>query len=239
MALLPELTSRRLEPEVMDDPGLDPASHRQALAGLSTVNWFSNSAGILWSKIGQLARSTSTLSLLDVASGGGDVAVGLWRRAARAGVRLQVLGLERSPLAIAVARERAKETAGQVEFAQADVLADPFPAGFQVITCSLFLHHLDETCAVALLRKMADAASDLLLVNDLHRSRGGYLLAQAACRLLSRSAVVHLDGPASIAAGFSMQEAAAFCQKAGITGASVERRWPSRLLLAWSPNTPR
>ncbi len=239
MALFPDLTSRRLEPEVMDDLGLDPARHRHALTGLRTLNCVSFSAGILWAKISDLAQSSRTLSLLDVASGGGDVAVGLWHRAARAGVRLRVLGLERSPLAIAMARERAKETDGQVEFAQADVLTDPLPTDFQVVTCSLFLHHLDETSAVALLRKMAAAASDLLLVNDLHRSRSGYLLAQAACRLLSRSAVVHLDGPASIAAAFSVQEAADLCQKAGIVGTTIQRRWPTRLLLTWIPNARR
>ena len=234
--LLPDLSIRRLEPEVMDDPGLDPASHRQALDGLRTVNWFSGSAGILWSQISQLARSQRKLSLLDVASGGGDVAVGLWRRAAKAGVQLDVLGLERSPLALEVARARAGETAGQMRFAQADVLADPLPQGFQVVACSLFLHHLDEASAVALLRKMANAASELLLINDLHRSRSGYLLAQVACRFLSRSAVVRLDGPASIAAAFTLPEAATLCQNAGLEGVVMRRRWPSRLLLSWTPN---
>ena len=214
MSLLPDLSRRRLEPEVMDDPALDPASHRQALAGLSTVNWFSNSAGIVWSQIGQMGSRRHTLRVLDIASSGGDVAVGLWRRAARAGFRLEVLGLERSPLALAVARERAKSTDGQVEFRHADVLTDPLPTGFQVVTCSLFLHHLDEASAITLLRKLA-AAAELLVVNDLHRSRSGYLLAQAACRLLTRSAVVHLDGPASIAAAFTVPEAAALCQAAG------------------------
>lgn len=221
----------------MDDPALDPRQHRQALAGLRRVNWFSGSARIVWRPIRRWARvhRHAPLRILDLASGGGDVAVGLWRRAQRAGVAVQILGLERSALALEVARERAAVAAGQIEFGQADVLAEPLPSGFHVATCSLFLHHLDEPAAVALLGKMA-AAAELVIVNDLHRSRAGYVLAQAACRLLTRSSVVHADGPASIAAAFTVGEARALVEQAGLEHASIVRHWPSRLLICAVPS---
>lgn len=232
---IPDLTRRRLEPEVMDDPALDARSHRQALDGLRTVNRLSGSAAIVWRTIRDWARSErqTSLRILDLASGGGDVAVGVWRRASRAGLDVRILGLERSPLAIEIARGRAAATDGGVEFQQADVVADAFPDGFPVITCSLFLHHLDEPTAVGLLRKMGRAAG-LLVVNDLNRSPGGYVLAQAACRLLTRSPVVQADGPASIAAAFTVSEARSLCQQAGLERATIQRHWPSRLLICWS-----
>lgn len=231
---LPDLAHRRLEPEVMDDPALDPRQHRHALAGLRRVNLLSGSAGTVWCAIRSVRADWRTpLRILDLASGGGDVAVGLWRRARSAGIDVRILGLERSELALDVARRRAAAAAGQVEFAQADVLADPLPAGFEIVTCSLFLHHLDDAAAVALLRKMA-AAAQLVIVNDLHRSRAGYLLAQAACRVLTRSPVVHADGPASIAAGFTLSEARSLAAQAGLEAASIQRRWPSRLLFCWT-----
>ncbi len=76
--------------EVMDDPGLDAARHRHALRGLRTVNRFSNSAGLIWSQIDRYARAAGTVSLLDIASGGGDVAIGVWQRAKRAGMKIRV-----------------------------------------------------------------------------------------------------------------------------------------------------
>jgi hypothetical protein len=99
----------------------------------------------------------------------------------------------------------------------------------------LFLHHLDEPQAVALLARMAGAARRLVLVNDLNRSRAGYLLAWAGTRLLSTSAVVHTDGPLSVEGAFTIAEATALAEKAGLTGARVEPRWPCRWLLQWRP----
>ncbi len=137
-------------------------------------------------------------------------------------------------MALALARERAARCDGEIEFAAADVLADPLPSGFQIVTCSLFLHHLSAADVVALLSKMAAASAGMLVVNDLNRSLGGYLLAHVACQLLTRSRVVHADGPASIAAAFTLAEAGDLCRQAGIENAMIRRRWPSRLMITWN-----
>ena len=64
-------------PELMDQPGLDPHLHAQALGGLRRVNRFSATASQLWKPIEELAaqESAGCLRILDVASGGGDVAL--------------------------------------------------------------------------------------------------------------------------------------------------------------------
>ena len=49
-----------------------------------------------------------------------------------------------------------------------------FRAAMQVITCSLFLHHLSEHQAIDLLGRMAEAASHAVLICDLQRSWLGY-----------------------------------------------------------------
>ncbi len=121
-----------------------------------------------------------------------------------------------------------------VPFFQLDALNDPLPEGFDVVTCSLFLHHLSEEQAVRLLRKMADAARSTILVNDLSRSRLGYALAWTGCRLLSRSPIVHHDGPASVRAAFNLAEARDLAERAGLERVSLSRRWPRRFLLSWS-----
>ncbi len=245
-----ELSRRRLTAELMDDPALDPQSHRDALAGLRRVNRASNSAAILWRPIARWvrARGATSVRVLDIASGGGDVAVALAWRAARAGLRLEVLGLDRSPVAVDTVRSLAeRELAGiarrsggaeratpRLEFAVADVLTEALPGGFQIVTSSLFLHHLREEAATKLLSRMASAAGDLMLVNDLHRSAGGYLLAQLACRLLTRSPIVRADGPASVAAAFTAVEAGQLCAAAGLHAVTIQRVWPSRMLISWA-----
>ncbi|MFS6827638.1 hypothetical protein [Cyanobium sp. ATX-6F1] len=81
---------------------------------------------------------------------------------------------------------------------------------------------------------MAAATRHLVLVNDLIRSPLGYVLAWSACRLLSRSAIVHYDGPVSVQGAFQTQEVSAMAIQAGLEGALVRRCWPERYLLQWS-----
>jgi 2-polyprenyl-3-methyl-5-hydroxy-6-metoxy-1,4-benzoquinol methylase len=121
-----------------------------------------------------------------------------------------------------------------VEFSIADVLEDPLPGSFDVVTCTLFFHHLPEDSAVVLLEKMRVAAEQMLLVNDLARGWLGYWLAQLVCHLTSRSYIVRRDGPASVRAAFSLDEARRLADAAGLVGARVGRRWPQRFHLAWS-----
>jgi hypothetical protein len=99
--------------------------------------------------------------------------------------------------------------------------------------CSLFLHHLDEPQAVELLRRMSESARHLVLVNDLIRGRLGYALAWLGTRLLTRSRVVHVDGPLSVEGAFTRAEALELAERAGLHGATIVRRWPCRFLLTW------
>lgn len=233
----PFALERRLEPEWMDKPELSSPRHDHALRGLARLNRWSGSARILWSPIiafAQHQRKTS-LRLLDLASGAGDNPVQLWQRARRRGLDLHIEGWDLSPDAVAHARGVAGACGSPIVFACRDALHDPIPPGtFDIITSSLFLHHLDETQAIDLLRRMRAAEPGLILVNDLRRSRAGLALAYAAARLLTASAVVHNDAPASVRNAFTLPEALALARRAGLEGATAVRRWPIRFLLKWS-----
>lgn len=224
--LLASLTRRVRIPELMDDPNLDSEEHRRALAGLARLNAFSNSVGVLWKPLRKLNRP---LRVLDVATGSGDVPLGLMKKANAAGVSLEVAGCDISPTTI----ETAKRAAPGIHFFVHDAIRDPLPSGFDVVTCSLFLHHLDDDHAIILLQRMAEAAGSLVLVNDLSRSRFNYLSVWFACNILTRSRVVRFDGPASVRSAYSPAEALALAERAGLTGAQVSTRFPCRYLLQW------
>lgn len=195
MELLHRIAKRNRQPELMDQPGLAAAEHGLALRGLARVNWFSRSAAIFWPTLRELAREQhgSPLRVLDVACGGGEVTVALVQRARREGVSLQMTGCDFSDTALVIARSHAEQANVEIEFFRHDVLKEPLPARFDVVICSLFLHHLDEPDAISVLRSMSQAGQ-AVLVNDLVRSRRGYLLAVIGTRLLSRSRIVHVDG---------------------------------------------
>ena len=229
------IIQRQLIPEIMDDPSLDETQHIDALRGLERINRFSNSTGILWPPIRDFMKQQglSKCRVLDVATGGGDVPVELWRRARREGIDLQLSGCDKSPRAVAYARHRAKKKGADVSFFECDVLSKELSSGYDVIISSLFLHHLEKGQAVGLLKAMAHATNRLVLVNDLIRHPMGLGLAIVGTRLLSSSAVVHHDGPQSVRAAFTPNETLELARQAGLSGARAVSRWPFRFLLYW------
>lgn len=229
------MNKRRLQPELMDQPGLDPREHAQALEGLRRINRLSRTGTILWSAIAQRAEAGSgrPLRVLDIASGGGDVPISLMGRALAAGFEMEIEGCDVSAEAVRIAQRHADDLRVPVRFSVLDALRDPIPDGFDVITCTLFLHHLKEDDAILLLRKMMQAARQQVLVDDLIRSRLGRLLATIGCHVLSSSRIVHFDGPASVGGAFTPDEALKLAERAGLVGAKLTRHWPQRFLLRW------
>ena len=229
------LAHRQLEGELMDDPALAVHAHHAALHGLQRINRASRTAAALWPGVERIlsARSGASASLLDVACGGGDVAIALARRARRRGLALTVQGCDISDTALQHAALDASHAGELVKFFHADVLSEALPQRYTIITSTLFLHHLDDAQIVALLGKLA-ANADHLLISDLIRGPAGYTLAWVGTRLLSRSHIVHEDGLRSVRAALTLDEARALADEAGLRGARFERRWPRRFLMTWS-----
>ncbi len=216
----------------MDRPGLDKIKHRYALVGLRRLNLASGVCRQLCNELIHYSRfrRVTKLKVLDIASGGGDVALGLWRRARKRGLDLQILGLDVSAAACEFANEQCREANDSIIFDQLDVITNPLPTGFDVVTCSLFLHHLTYDQALNLLSKMA-AAGRLLLASDLRRCASGYFMAQLACHCLTTSPIVRYDGPQSVANAFTVSEILELCGNAGLVDATVHNVWPSRFLI--------
>ncbi len=174
------------------------------------------------------------MRILDVATGAGDLPIRLALRARQLGLAMQIEGCDLSPVAIDHARNSAARAGVQVHFKVQDALNGPIQDPYDVVMCSLFLHHLERDQARALLARMSDQAGRLVLVNDLMRSRVGFFLAYVGTRILSRSWVVHTDGPRSVEGAFTMPELRVLAEEAGLRGAEVATRWPCRMLLTWS-----
>jgi 2-polyprenyl-3-methyl-5-hydroxy-6-metoxy-1,4-benzoquinol methylase len=156
--------------------------------------------------------------------------------ARREGIDLEVHGCDISAEAVSLARATAEAEGLETHFFQTDAINAPLPGGYHLITASLFLHHLREADAESLLRSMANATLNQLLVHDLIRSHVDLLLTWIGTRLLSRSPIVHIDGPLSVGGAFQLDEVAQLAAASGLVGAKISRFWPERFLLSWSRN---
>jgi 2-polyprenyl-3-methyl-5-hydroxy-6-metoxy-1,4-benzoquinol methylase len=250
------MKQRHLVPEKMDDPGLCPREHQRALAGLRRINRLSGTAAQLQAEIFRIADrdSTRVWRILDVGCANGEVAFELSRLLAPQ-LKHQLTGWDMSPTAIGDANRRleqeAEMTAGRSGTAeQAAIRADSSlqfevrnlfdeldgvaaEPPFDIVYCTLLLHHFSDADAIRILAAMKRLARHAVLVDDLQRTRFGWLLAVSGCHLLSRSPVVHFDGPQSVRAAFTCAEARGLAAAAGWGVAKLRRHWPERYLLSW------
>tara|TARA_E500000081_G_scaffold13481_1_gene16435 strand:+ start:1619 stop:2338 length:720 start_codon:yes stop_codon:yes gene_type:complete len=231
------LNNRDRQPEVMDQPGLDPKEHAKALMGLRRINAISRCSAGLFRPIEALAitQPAKPLRVLELACGGGDTAIDLALMAKRKGLALDIHACDLNPEAVAIAQTNAVRRQAALTVFTADALAKPTDHNsFDVVYCTLFAHHLDELDVVRLLEVMALRSRKLVLVDDLIRSRLGFALAWIGTRLLSRSWVVHTDGLLSVRAALQPDEMKSIAMQAGLNDAQIKRSWPERYLLSWA-----
>ena len=228
---------RYLTPELMDDPALDPDEHRRALGGLARLNRISSAGRSPWRGMADLVRgSNRPLSVLDVATGSGDVPIAFARRAKAEGLELDLHGCDLSDVALSQASQRAREAGLSMTCFQHDILAASPPETYDVVTCNLFAHHLDDDGVCLLLRNMAHAARRRVLLCDLRRDRIGLGLAWVFSRLLTRSNVVHVDAIKSVRAAWTPEEMRGLATRAGLDNASISCCFPRRMMLSWEPS---
>jgi ubiquinone/menaquinone biosynthesis C-methylase UbiE len=207
MLWLATRVSTREEPELMEQPGLKPCLLAGSLSDLDRINrWFGGTRLTLWG-MEQLAGRLSpggALSVLDVASGGADIPEAVFRWARRRGLDAEIVASDYSLEILAQVPYRRRSV---LRLLAADALRLPFAdRSFDVSTCSLVMHHFDPEGAVALLGELHRVARYGIVVNDLVRSRHGYLGAWLAGHLLTRNPITRHDATLSVRRAYTRAE---------------------------------
>lgn len=214
------------EPELMDDPAVDP---RELDHALETLNRTNRALGIERRLLAEVRRIAPVEhpSILDLGAGGG----GFLRYAHEQFVGRNgspLIGLDRSPQAAA------RQKGDILDFLVGDARNVPLAKGsVDVVTCSLFLHHFDPPDVVRILRESARVARYGVVVSDLTRSRTAWITTWTMTRILSRSRLFHVDGPVSVRAAYNPEELLELARQAGMNDARVRRCFPFRMTLIW------
>ncbi|OYV64129.1 MAG: hypothetical protein B7Z72_13650, partial [Gemmatimonadetes bacterium 21-71-4] len=154
--------------EYLDDPAVSAAVRRRSLRDVVRSNTLLGGAHALLAELdGVLPAPGTTVSLLDVGTGLGDLPDRARRLAARRGVTLAAIGCDASPSLVAAA---AAGTA-LAHAAAGDALALPFRTrSVDIVTCSQLLHHFEFPEARRVLRELDRVARRAVIVSDLRRS---------------------------------------------------------------------
>lgn len=212
------------EPELMDRP--QPVTEELAvdLENLASLNRWWGSHRLLRRFLHRWWQRGESPRVLDLCTGAGDLPLVMARHGREHGVTPRITALDFNPATIELARRRCAEFP-EIEFVAGDALTFGTAAGerpYDLVHCSLALHHFSEADAIQLLRR-ARALGTRVLISDLERAWFTTLGVWLLTALFYREPMTKHDGRVSARRAFSFREFRGLAEQAGWTSFSHER----------------
>jgi len=202
------------EVELMDRPDASPAELEAALQSLRGLNRYFGSYRIVSHFLQRWMRRGERLRVLDLATGSADIPRFVADHARGIGAEVRIVGVDFQPPTVEAAR-RLSADYSEITCVCADVLTFKSEEPFDIVICSLALHHFSESDAVRLLQRCRELSRAYVLVSDLRRG----FLASIGVRLLTglifRDRMTRADGRLSAARSFSLEELRDLARRAG------------------------
>ncbi len=223
-------------------PGNDPAVLAENLADLRRANRLFGGVHLTLRALERLTRDLprgTELTVLDVATGSGDIPLAVLAWARRRGLRAHVLATD---VSLEILRAGGATRATSAEPAMGNVLTGGAKTraayrrdrtglhiaaadgrvlpladdSVDIAMCSLALHHLRPDDAVTMLREMRRVARRGVIVNDLVRNWLGYVGAVLFGHFCTSNPLTKHDGPLSVRRAYTRREMAALARRAGL-----------------------
>jgi ubiquinone/menaquinone biosynthesis C-methylase UbiE len=224
------LHARQREEEWMDAPDVDPEQLARSLRFIQRINRLLGYTRLTLHYLKRFTRNrnaTQPLTILDVATGSGDIPRAIFAWADRRRIDVRITAVDVHAKTIRLAR---RETAN-LRAIQADARILPFAdKSFDYVHCAMFLHHLSETDAIKVVQEMNRLARRGIILTDLLRSPRAYAWI-TLFTLFANPMVVH-DARVSVAQAFTEPEILAICRAAGLNEITYHRHFGHRFVIA-------
>jgi 2-polyprenyl-3-methyl-5-hydroxy-6-metoxy-1,4-benzoquinol methylase len=203
-----------LEPELMDRPQAVTPELEAYMRNLVSFNRYFGSYRLVRKFLAQWLAPDRSYRVLDLCTGAGDIPRRMvdWARAA--GITLRIDAVDFSDSTLQLAR-RGSEAYPEIQFIKGDALKWETKETYDLVTCSLALHHFSDRDAVILLRRCRHLSHRFVLVSDLERSLPAALGVRLLTTLFYRLPMTQADANTSVQRAFSFAEMRALAEAAG------------------------
>ncbi len=189
----------------MDRPQPVSSELEKDLRNIRQLNRFFGSHRLVLHFLRRWIKPGDHVRIVDLATGSGDIPRLIVDRTRKIGAKVEIAALDQQSATIEIARKLSADYP-EISFVEANIL-EWQPAGpYDIVLCSLALHHFSDEDAVRLLRRCGDLSRKFVLVSDLRRGLlatiGVYLLTA----LIFREPMTRYDGRVSAARAFSFAE---------------------------------
>ena len=219
------------ESELMDDPGSSQKLLYRTLDQFKTINITLSRARPLLKAtlLPHMRAAKKPVNLLDLGSGGADIACWIHAYARKRKIPLTIYCLDNDPRVVDYARRRYGGIDGlHIEGGDALSLGEN-GRRYDYIFANHFLHHFPDNRIPELLAKIDRCAQRGYLLTDLRRSRLAFLGFTLAAGAFFHGSFAFYDGRISIRKGFTPGEFTGHVAAAGIPGVTVASAVPGRV----------
>lgn len=222
--------NRSSDKELMDDLNCSGEVLNRTLTEIENINHWLGGDAITINGLNQIINNTpvpNPLSIADLGCGSGGMFKVINNWAKKHHIKVNLTGIDANPNVIEFARDNYKDL--NINFLALNILSEDFKNhNYDIILCTLLLHHFLSIEIVALIKQLKDQARIAVIVNDLHRHPIAYYSIKWLTGLFSRSEMVKFDAPLSVKRGFTRKELTKILNKAGIKNYSLTWKWAFR-----------
>ena len=231
MSFLIDTSSRSSAAEMMDDFTIEGSVLRDTLDKLETINRLlgGNSATLKGiKKILLKSSKTKTITIVDLGCGHGDILRDVAKFGRKNSYKFKLIGIDANNAAIDYAKSLSKDYP-ELSFETIDIFSEDFKKQtYDVVLCTLFLHHFKNNEIIPFLKSTVQKASIGVIVNDLHRHKLAYYLFKMI-GLFIKNKMVREDGLTSVLRAFKRNELETILTKTGVNF-SIQWKWAFRYL---------
>jgi 2-polyprenyl-3-methyl-5-hydroxy-6-metoxy-1,4-benzoquinol methylase len=202
------------EPELMDLPQPVTAELERDLANLVSLNRFYGGHRLIRTFLGCWLKSGETYRILDVCTGAGDGPRLMVDYARKHSITVRIDAIDAAEATIEIAK-KASADYPEITYRCEDALIFDPGYSYDLVCCSLALHHFSNEDAVRLLRRARDLSQHWVLVADLERRWSTSLGIWLLTALIYRDPMTRYDGRLSARRAFSYLEMRDLAEKAG------------------------
>jgi ubiquinone/menaquinone biosynthesis C-methylase UbiE len=201
-------------PELMDQPQLVTRELERDLANLRSFNRWFGSYRLVRHFLQRWFRPNGKARILDVATGSGDIPRLIVDHARRQNVSVQIDAIDQQESTIEIARDLSAAYP-EIDFSYANLFEWNPAEGYDIVLCSLALHHFSNDDAVRALQKIRELSTARILVADLRRARWLTIAVYLVTAIIYRDAMTKTDARLSAARAFSLAELRDLAERAG------------------------
>jgi 2-polyprenyl-3-methyl-5-hydroxy-6-metoxy-1,4-benzoquinol methylase len=203
-------------PELMDRPQRVTRELERDLANLRSFNRWFGSYRLVRHFLRRWFCPNGKARILDVATGSGDIPRLIVDHARRQNVSVQIDAIDQQESTIEIARDLSAAYP-EIDFSCANLFEWNPAEGYDIVLCSLTLHHFTNDDAVRALQKIRELSTARILVADLRRARWLTIAVYLVTAMIYRDAMTKTDARLSAARAFSLVELRELAERAGWT----------------------